>query len=372
MRVVHVASGRLFGGIEQMLVTMARCRGVTADVDVAFAVAAPGRLDQELRATGAEIHALGDVRLSRPASVIQARSRLRRLLDEQPPAAIVCHAPWAFALFAPVGRRRGVPLVCWQHDRASGRSLVERWARATPADLVICNSKWTSRTAAALQPGVSVAVIHPPVTVPECPPDTRAHLRRALFTDPADVVILSASRLEPWKGHLTLLRALGRIPQTRAWTLWIAGAAQRPHEERYVAALRQEVRRLGLESRVRFLGERRDVPMLMSAVDLFCQPNEGPEPFGVVFAEALLAGVPVVTTNLGGAPEIVAESCGRLVPAGDLEALANSLRELVGDSGLRERLGTGSRAHAAARCAPEVVLPQLARALDGLGATAAA
>ena len=64
---------------------------------------------------------------------------------------------------------------------------------------------------------------------------------------------------------------------------------------------------LGLEPRVRFLGERRDVPLLMRAVDLFCQPNEGPEPFGVVFAEALLSGVPVVTADTGGAPEIVSD-----------------------------------------------------------------
>ena len=49
MRVVHVASGRLFGGIEQMLVTMARERAVTPEVAVTFAVAAPGRLEDELR-----------------------------------------------------------------------------------------------------------------------------------------------------------------------------------------------------------------------------------------------------------------------------------------------------------------------------------
>ena len=366
MRVVHVTSGRLFGGIEQMLVTMARERAVTPEVDVTFAVAAPGRLEDELGARGVQVLALGDVRLSRPVSVIQARSRLRRLMSNTRPDAVVFHAPWSYALFAPVAHRMGLPLVCWQHDRAEGRSLVERWAGRTTADLMICNSAWTARTAAALQPRTRVTVIHPPVTVPPCPTGAAAQLRRDLGAGPADVVMLSASRLEPWKGHLNLVRALGRLRTPTAWTWWIAGAAQRPHEHRYLADLRQEVASCGLESRVRFLGERRDVPLLMRAVDLFCQANEGPEPFGIVFAEALLSGVPVVTADTGGAPEIVSDECGRLVPAGDLDALARVLGELVDDAGLRARLGAQGPAHAAARCAPEVVLPRIARALGEL------
>jgi glycosyltransferase involved in cell wall biosynthesis len=366
MRAVHVASGRLFGGIEQMLVTMARERAVSPEMAVAFAVAAPGRLEGELRDSGAEVHALGDVRLSRPASIVQARSRLRRLLSDARPDAVVFHAPWSYALFAPVAHRLRLPLVCWQHDRA-GRSLVERWAARTSADLVVCNSVWTSRTAAALQPRAPVAVIHPPVTVPPCPPGAAADLRRSLGASPADVVLLSASRLEPWKGHFNLVRALGRLRTTTAWTLWIAGAAQRPHEQQYLTELRREVASLGLEPRVRFLGERRDVPLLMRAVDVFSQANEGPEPFGVVFAEALLSGVPVVTIDTGGAPEIVSDECGRLVPAGDLEALARALGELVDDAGLRARLGARGPSHAAARCAPAVVLPRIAQTFGQLG-----
>jgi glycosyltransferase involved in cell wall biosynthesis len=366
MRLVHVASGRLFGGIEQMLVTLARERRVTPDVSVSFVVAAPARrnrLCEELDASGATVHALGDVRLSRPASIVRARSRLRQVLSAEPADAVICHAPWSYAIFAPVARRAGIPVLLWQHDRADGRSLVERWAARTRADLVICNSRWTSLTTGALQPGVPVAVVYPPVTIPECSIGTRTNLRRDLGTDPADVVLLCASRLEPWKGHLNLVRALGRGRPASPWSLWIAGAPQRPHEHDYLAELQQEVARLGLEARVRFLGERRDVPMLMRAADLVCQPNEGPEPFGVVFAEALLSGVPVVTTASGGAPEIVSDQCGRLVPPGDLDALTHVLSELIDDAALRGRLAACGPAHAAARSSPAIVLPRLAAVL---------
>lgn len=365
MRVVHVASGRLFGGIEQMLVTIARERALAPDVSLTFAVAAPGRLEEELRRCGADVHALGDVRLSRPATVVRARSRFRRVLASVRPDAVIGHAPWSYAMFASVARRGGSPVVLWQHDRADGRSLVERWAARTPADLVICNSEWTSRTADVLQPG-TVTVIHPPVRLPECFGSAPGDLRGELGADPTAVVILSASRLEPWKGHFNLVRALARVRATRAWKLWIAGAPQRPREGRYREALGKEVARLGLEPRVQFLGERRDVPRLLRAADLFCQPNDGPEPFGVVFAEALLSGVPVVTTDMGGAPEIVSDECGRLVPPGDLDALTRVLGELIDDTALRARLSARGPAHAAARTSPAVVLPQIAVALATL------
>ena len=55
-------------------------------------------------------------------------------------------------------------------------------------------------------------------------------------------------------------------------------------------------RRRGIAGRVRFLGERRDVAACMHAADIHCQPNTAPEPFGLVFVEALYAGLPVVTT----------------------------------------------------------------------------
>jgi glycosyltransferase involved in cell wall biosynthesis len=372
MRILHVTSGRLFGGIEQMLLTLARHRSVTPEIDCAFAIASPGRLDEELRSIGAAVTLVGDVRLSRPASIVQGRAAFARLLITLRPDAVVGHAPWSAAVFAPAARRRGVPVVFWQHDAASGRTLVERWAKRTPADLVICNSAWTANSAAALNPGVPVTVIHPPVVVPAVDPAVGASLRASLQTDASDIVMLMASRLEPWKGHVNVLRALGRIAHARPWTLWIAGGAQRPQERHYAKMLQAEAEQLGIAKRVRFLGERRDVPALMKAADVFCQMNDGPEPFGIVFAEALLSGLPVVTADVGGAPEIVSETCGRLVRRGDLAALADVLGMLIDNPELRVRLGAAGAAHARSKCAPAVALPQIARAVASVIATAAA
>jgi glycosyltransferase involved in cell wall biosynthesis len=214
-------------------------------------------------------------------------------------------------------------------------------------------------------------VIYCPVTLAAASSNDRAQIRAELGASANDVVILAASRMEPWKGHLDLLHALDRRRSNR-WRLWIAGGAQRPHERAHEAAVRAEVRRLDLEARVTLLGERRDMARLLAGADLLAQANVEPEPFGVIFAEALLAGVPVVTTNMGGAPEIVGPSCGRLVPPNDMAALAEALGDLVCDPVLRKRLANSGPAHAAARCDPSVVLPQLSGALSSTGIPSAA
>ena len=373
LRALHVTSGRLFGGLERMLVTLADPGNSGFGIEHDFAVCAPGRLYDMLGTAGASVRLLGDVRLSAPSSVWNARTALHETIERTGPDVLVCHAPWSYALFVPVGRQRRVPVVWWQHDRASGEPFVERWARATPADLVISNSHWTARSAHAVQPSAPVVVVHCPVTIPKPPgPSERIALRRSLEAEADDVVILSASRLEPWKGHRQLLRALAAMETGPSWKLWIAGAAQRTHETAYRSDLEREAARLGLGHRTRFLGERADVPALLSAADVLCQANERPEPFGIVFAEALLSARPVITAAMGGATEIVDATCGRLFDPADPDGLTAALRALLSDAALRARLGEAGPAHARSLCSPDAVLPRLEQALSACRSRAAA
>ena len=145
-------------------------------------------------------------------------------------------------------------------------------------------------------------------------------------TNPAetDVVIVTACRLETWKGHRLLLEgALGRLQETcsRAgrpgWPAGSRGRTNRRTSSELGAGARFGG---GIEDRVRFLGERDDVPRLLAAADVYCQPNVAPESFGIAFVEALYAGLPAVSTRLGGAAEIVTDACGVLVPPADPDA----------------------------------------------------
>src|SRR5262249_40040296 len=78
------------------------------------------------------------------------------------------------------------------------------------------------------------------------------------------------------------------------------GGPQRPPEVEFQTDLEAAAARWGIAGRVRFLGQRSDVSRLMAAADVYCQPNTGPEPFGLVFVEALHAGLPVITSGFGG------------------------------------------------------------------------
>ncbi len=148
MAVLHVANGRLYGGIERMLTTLAEC----GEGAFEFAVATDGRLLSELRDRNARVHFLGDVRLRHPASVFRARHHLRGIIGTRRYTAVVCHAPWSHAIFAGLARSCGVPTALWQHDAATGAPLVERACRAAGADLVICNSQWTAANGPAPAP----------------------------------------------------------------------------------------------------------------------------------------------------------------------------------------------------------------------------
>jgi glycosyltransferase involved in cell wall biosynthesis len=215
---------------------------------------------------------------------------------------VVCHACWPHALFGPVVRRSGRPLVFWMHDRAGDGHWPERRAARTVPDLVLVNSHSTAETLPRLFPGVPHEVLYYPVAAAAVDRvEARVRVRRELGTAADAVVIIQVSRLEPWKGQSLLIAALGRLREQAGWVAWLAGGAQRPHEQVYLDRLQAEARALGIADRFRFLGQRSDVPHLLAAADIHCQPNTGPEPFGIAFVEALYAGLPVVSTRLGGA-----------------------------------------------------------------------
>ncbi|HEX6042590.1 glycosyltransferase family 4 protein [Longimicrobium sp.] len=350
LRALHVYSGNLYGGVERMLTTFAGLRGVSG-LEQRFALCFDGRLADEIRAAGAPLALLGDVRMSRPWTVLRARRALRRTLRDARPDVVICHSSWTQGLFGGVVRDAGVPLVFWLHDFVTGETWADRLARRTAPDAAICTSAFAGESLGRLWSHVRGDVVYPPVPQPDTPVD-RAALRAALRTPADDVVILQASRMEPWKGHRLLVRGLAAIRDLEGWTCWIAGGAQRPHEEAHRAEVAALARKLGVASRIRYLGHRGDVPALMAAADVLCQPNVGPEPFGIAFVEGMHAGLPVVATAIGGAREIVDASCGILVPPDDPAALGDALRQLVRDADLRARLGAAGPAHARALSDP--------------------
>lgn len=353
MRMLHVAAGNLYGGVERIL--EATAAHVPAGSTHAFALSFSGRLSAALDAAGAERHDLGPVRFSRPLTVWRARRRLKRLAERFD--RVVAHSPWAFSLAAPVlpaGAR-----VLFAHDALDGSHWTERRVSRLEPRMIICNSDYTSRAVGGWLPRARCAVVRPPVSPPRIAPGSRAAVRREFGVADGTAVILIASRLERWKGHADLLRTAASL--TGAWAIWIAGAPQRPHEAAYERELRALAETTG---RVTFLGERSDMPRILDAADIHCQPNTRPEPFGIAFVEALDAKLPVVTIDFGGASEILTAGCGVRIPPGDRGALGPALQRLIDDPTLRKAMGQAGPARARALCDPEAQVALLERVLQ--------
>jgi len=268
-------------------------------------------------------------------------------------------------MFAPVLARAGVPTVFYLHGPLLGISWLDRWAGLHMPTMMIAVSRHTLGTSRQLYPNTEAHVLNYPITW-HAPPDgarVREAVRQELGALPGDVVLLQASRADRWKGHDQLLAALERIKDLPGWRLWLAGGAQRPTERTFLSELAQQVSRAGLDERVRFLGERRDVPRLLAGADLYVQANRGPEGFSLVFIEAFAAGVPIVTMRLGGAAEIIDETCGALVAPGDVAGFAHALRELIPATERRRSMGARARARVVELCDPAARLRELERVL---------
>lgn len=167
--------------------------------------------------------------------------------------------------------------------------------------------------------------------------------------------ILFVGRLEKRKGAQHLMRAYARLCEAKLPVrLLIAGSGPEEKRLRHFAAMR------GL-SDVEFLGgfETEDSPRLYGEADIVCAPSPYGESFGIVIAEAMASGRPVVAAaNAGYRTLLTGEAARLLFPPGDDGALYWALRSLVVDASLRNRLGEWGRGEAM-RYDSDTVAPQL-------------
>jgi D-inositol-3-phosphate glycosyltransferase len=202
----------------------------------------------------------------------------------------------------------------------------------------------TSRVA-VIPCGVDPVVFHPVRQV-----DAREKLGR----DQCERLILFVGRIEQIKGIDVLLRALGlllqRHPDMRSdLCLLVVGGALDPGDDEPETEKILELRRLvhehRLEANVSFVGSRgqEDLALYYAAADLCAVPSLT-ESFGLVALEAMACGTPVVGTRVGGLQTVIESGkSGLLVPAGDDEALAEAMAEVLTDARLRMHLAHGAR-----------------------------
>jgi glycosyltransferase involved in cell wall biosynthesis len=166
--------------------------------------------------------------------------------------------------------------------------------------------------------------------------------RAALGATDRTVIIGNVARLVPFKGHRYLLEAIALVrKEIRDILFPIVGDGE------LEADLRAQAKQLGIEDVVRFLGFRDDLDDLYPAFDIYCHSSLelASEMFPLAVIRALSAGLPVVSTRVGGIPAMVLEgSSGHLVPPADPAAFAAALLLVIRDEGRRAAMGAASLA----------------------------
>lgn len=240
-----------------------------------------------------------------------------------------------------VATRLGLPHVVHLHygvGRLLGASAIRR---LRTCDRVLAVSRYVAGTAIAF--GVlpdKLVVVPNSISVPP----SRAR------TDGSGVVIGQVGRMEQEKGFVTTIEVFERVSRDypEAHLLLVGDGSERQHvESRAVSA--------AAAADVRVVGWQTDVDQWLAQIDVFVHPAER-EAFGLAALEAMAVGIPVVAYGDGGLGDVIVEGeSGFLHEPGDVEGLTSSVRRLVADAALRERIGAAARDRVAQHFNPVVV-----------------
>lgn len=376
-RVLFLSHTAVLGGAERMLLDMVA--GWEGERRVVLLAEGPLRAALESRGVPVDVEplgALGNTRRESAAPGFGALvdvARLASKLAEPARAADVIHANTqkAFVVAAAAGLIARRPVVWHLHDilttahfSASNIKAAVMLANSRAA-AVIVNSEATGEAfRAAGGKSALVQVVHN--GIPSVPYDavTQAQVQaaRAATGDADAFVIAACGRLAPWKGQHVLIAALEALPDA---TAWIIGRALFG-EDRYAETIRIQAKELGVADRVRFLGEREDVPVLLRAADVVVHTAVEPEPFGRVVVEGMLARRPVIAANAGGVPEIITSGgTGWLTPPGDPAALAEAVQRVRAlPDAARAAIVERAYDDAVARFSPTAMIRGVAAVLD--------
>lgn len=225
------------------------------------------------------------------------------------------------------------------YDRARFRLLTPLEARnARSADVVICTSDYSARQAARAY-GISperLRIVPEGIDVPGWSSVCGSGRRHQADRSPS-LVILSVARQYRRKNTASLIRAFGTV-RDRHPRVQLRIVGEGPELDR----LDSLASRLGLGDSVRFVGSVGGLDELQreyASADIFCLPSLQ-EGFGIVFLEAMAAGLPIVAARAGSVPEVAPHGeVALLVEPGNDAALARALERLLADCGLRRRLG---------------------------------
>lgn len=318
----------------------------------------PNGLIEGARRAGLAVHVLPESGRFDPSLLPKVRQLIRSLS----PHLIQTHHVKSHFLIALSGLHPSFPWLAFHHGYTATSlnqrlyNQCDRWSLRQPDHLIaVCGPFKDQLTALGIAPQ-RISVLHN--TLNPWLPDPAAIAAARATLPPGVPILLMVGRLSHEKGHLDLLAALeilrSRHPQLPWHALLVGEGPAR-------APLTSAIARVNLHSRITLAGHHADVKPFYGVADLFVMPSHS-EGSPNALLEAMVAGVPILASRVGGIPEIVShQQTALLVPPSDPPALAEALAQLLADPALRHRLAAAAQQHAELHHRPPVYRRQLAQ-----------
>jgi glycosyltransferase involved in cell wall biosynthesis len=336
MRILYVITKAEMGGGQVHVLDL--LRGFRGRHELHLATGEEEFLTAEARKLGVHCHIVPElIHETRPVTDARAVRQVAELLGRIRPHLVHSHTTKAGLVGRAAAFLRRVPSVFTAHSWAfsDGVSMAWKlmgvpteWVAARVSDRII-NVSGANRDLAlryGLGPARRLVTIHNGI------PDT-PHVAAPGLGEETEIVMVA--RFAPQKHHELILEAFAGLVLPSKLTF--IGDGPR------LGAMKELAGRLGIERRVRFLGERKDVPEILAGAHVFALASHW-EGFPLSILEGMRAGLPVVTTAAGGSGEALKHgTTGYVVEKGDTAGFGQALENLCRNAALRERMGRAGR-----------------------------
>lgn len=283
--------------------------------------------------------------LKQSFSLLQGVKRLWRLFREDQFDAVETFTLDSNLLVLPLAWLAGISVrIATHHGYAKTDSWLKRAVHSWMinrggADVLIAVTE--NIRSQSISEGVKserVTTIPNGIQVPSIPEKRTQLLRAALNIPEGAVLVLSAGRLVYEKAYEVLIQSI-KLVRSEGTVVFLAIAGEGELRDK----LQELIDELALRGSVCLLGNREDVPALMSDADLFVMSSRS-EGMPMALLEAMSFGLPVIATRVGGVEEVIEDSSqGMLVPPENPQELAKAILKLVRDPVLRSRIGKNAR-----------------------------
>ncbi len=338
VKVLHLVEDLKTGGAERVIADIALGLSRKRFNPAVWCISAGGDIARELLSKKMEVRIPGISNYHNPFRIIS----LARLLGKEKPDIVHTHGYFASVIGRLAARLAGRSILIthvhsthWEYKKRHLR--MERFLSRFTRRIVCCSRAVENFVVG--QEGIhpsKTAVVYNGVDEERfsgIPNGSRVRAR--LGIRPESPVVGTVSSLTAHKGHAYFLRAATKILNAFAETkfLIVGDGPLRP-------LLEAQAEEDHIKPAVMFLGLRKDIPDLLSAMDVFVLPSSGREGLGIAAIEAMAAEKPVVATNIGGIPEVVRNGMtGLLAPPKNEEALAEAVIQLLKNPEMARHMG---------------------------------